>query len=65
MPSYTLLNAALAVARRGWPVFPLRPRGSFPALHGHAECPGTGVCADGHLKPEQRATIDADRIRDC
>ncbi|PKW14160.1 bifunctional DNA primase/polymerase [Saccharopolyspora spinosa] len=65
MPSYTLLNAALAVAQRGWPVFPLKPRGSFPALHGHAECPGTGICANGHLKPEHRATTDPDRIRDC
>ncbi|MGI8309428.1 bifunctional DNA primase/polymerase [Saccharopolyspora hattusasensis] len=63
--STDLLNAALAAARRGWPVFPLKPRGSFPALHGHAECPGTGICANGHRKPEHRATTDPRRIQDC
>ncbi|CAM00455.1 bifunctional DNA primase/polymerase-like protein [Saccharopolyspora erythraea NRRL 2338] len=63
--SQALLDAALAVAARGWPVFPLKPGGSFPALHGVDDCPRTGVCADGHLKWEQRATIYAKRIRAC
>ncbi|MFG2750072.1 bifunctional DNA primase/polymerase [Streptomyces xanthophaeus] len=58
-----LLNAALAAANRGWPVFPLRPGSKIPALHGEAKCPRTGPCADGHAKPEQRATTDPGRIR--
>ncbi|MGM9335609.1 bifunctional DNA primase/polymerase [Streptomyces murinus] len=58
-----LLNAALDVAERGWHVFPLRPGTKRPALHGEASCPGTGPCASGHLKWEQRATTDPDRIR--
>lgn len=65
MSSSSMLDAALAIARRGWPVFPLKPWGSFPALHGETDCPGTGVCANGHRKPEQRATTDPGRIRDC
>lgn len=63
--STTLLDAALAAAQRGWPVFPLHPGGSFPALHGVDDCPRTGVCADGHRKWEQRATLHAERIRRC
>lgn len=59
----TLLNAALDAAERGWHVFPLRPADKRPALHGEAACPGTGVCATGHRKWEQRATTDPDRIR--
>ncbi|MEU8958590.1 bifunctional DNA primase/polymerase [Streptomyces sp. NPDC048518] len=58
-----LLAAALHAAERGWHVFPLRPATKRPALHGEAACPGTGPCADGHRKWEQRATTDADRIR--
>lgn len=58
-----LLAAALAAAERGWPVFPLRPGGKPPALHGDARCPGTGVCAGGHVKWQERATTDPDRIR--
>ncbi|MFD6285223.1 bifunctional DNA primase/polymerase [Streptomyces anthocyanicus] len=58
-----LLNAALSAAERGWHVFPLRPGTKRPALHGQAACPGTGPCAGGHRKWEQRATTDADRIR--
>ncbi|MFF1472532.1 bifunctional DNA primase/polymerase [Streptomyces mirabilis] len=58
-----LLNAALAAAARGWRVFPLRPGTKRPALHGEATCPRTGPCAGGHLKWEQRATTDPDRIR--
>lgn len=65
MTTSRTLHAALAVAARGWPVFPLKPHGSYPALHGQAECPGTGICANGHLKPEQRATTDPARIRAC
>ncbi|MEV0526778.1 bifunctional DNA primase/polymerase [Streptomyces sp. NPDC050439] len=58
-----LLAAALDAAARGWHVFPLRPGTKRPALHGEASCPRTGVCASSHLKWEQRATTDADRIR--
>ncbi|MET9058591.1 bifunctional DNA primase/polymerase [Streptomyces antibioticus] len=59
----SLLHAALDAADRGWHVFPLRPDTKRPALHGEQACPRTGQCADGHVKWEQRATIDPDRIR--
>jgi hypothetical protein len=58
-----LMRAALDAAERGWHVFPLRPGSKVPALHGEKTCTGTGECADGHLKWEQRATTDPDRIR--
>ncbi|MER7965318.1 bifunctional DNA primase/polymerase [Streptomyces ardesiacus] len=58
-----LLRAALDAAGRGWHVFPLRPGTKRPALHGETSCPRTGPCASGHLKWEQRATTDPDRIR--
>ena len=58
-----LLAAALGAAGRGWHVFPLRPGGKVPALHGHDTCPGTGPCATGHVGWEQRATTDPARIR--
>ncbi|QUI32724.1 bifunctional DNA primase/polymerase [Streptomyces alfalfae] len=58
-----LLNAALTAAAHGWHVFPLRPGTKRPALHGEATCTGTGPCAGGHRKWEQRATTDVDRIR--
>ncbi|MFE7036363.1 bifunctional DNA primase/polymerase [Streptomyces sp. NPDC057621] len=58
-----LLNAALAAAERGWHVFPLRPGGKPPALHGERACTRTGECANSHRKWEQRATTDPDRIR--
>ncbi|MBI0299814.1 bifunctional DNA primase/polymerase [Streptomyces sp. PRKS01-29] len=57
------LTAALAAAERAWHVFPLRPGAKPPALHGEASCTGTGECAAGHRKWEQRATTDPDRIR--
>ncbi|MFB6947624.1 bifunctional DNA primase/polymerase [Streptomyces sp. NPDC060286] len=57
-----LLSAALDAAARGWAVFPLRPGGKPPALHGEASCPGTEDCTTGHRKWEQRATTDPDRI---
>ncbi|MGW2349274.1 bifunctional DNA primase/polymerase [Actinacidiphila glaucinigra] len=57
------LNAALDAAERGWAVFPLRPGTKRPALHGETTCPGTGPCATGHRKWEQRATTDPERIR--
>lgn len=58
-----LMRAALDAAGRGWHVFPLRPGSKRPALHGEQACPGTGPCAGGHRKWEQRATADPDRIR--
>ncbi|WP_326619170.1 bifunctional DNA primase/polymerase [Streptomyces anulatus] len=58
-----LLTVALGAAERGWHVFPLRPRDKRPALHGETACTGTGDCAAGHRKWEQRATTDPDRIR--
>lgn len=57
------LSAALAAARRGWPVFPVRAGNKCPALHGYDSCPHTGICAESHQKWEQRATTDPDRIR--
>ncbi|MEV8204332.1 bifunctional DNA primase/polymerase [Streptomyces sp. NPDC079189] len=57
-----LLSAALDAAARGWAVFPLRPGGKPPALHGEASCPRAGDCTTGHRKWEQRATTDPDRI---
>jgi hypothetical protein len=34
----------------------------IPAGHPEHDCPGTGRCAGGHLKPEQRATTDPELI---
>ncbi|MGW8994375.1 bifunctional DNA primase/polymerase [Streptomyces zhihengii] len=62
-PSHPLLAAALDTAARGWPVLPLRPRAKRPALHGETACTRTGPCTAGHVKWEQRATTDPDRIR--
>ncbi|MFF5155385.1 bifunctional DNA primase/polymerase [Streptomyces sp. NPDC000348] len=61
--SEDLTRAALNAAERGWRVFPLRPGSKVPALHGEKTCTGTGPCAAGHRKWEQRATTDPDRIR--
>jgi hypothetical protein len=61
--SEDLTRAALDAAARGWHVFPLRPGTKRPALHGETACPGTGPCAGGHRKWEDRATTDPDRIR--
>ncbi|MGY5131711.1 bifunctional DNA primase/polymerase [Streptomyces nigrescens] len=58
-----LLGAALTAAARGWHVHPLRPGGKGSALHGERACPLIGVCTKGHVKWEQRATTDPDRIR--
>ncbi|MFE5871691.1 bifunctional DNA primase/polymerase [Streptomyces roseifaciens] len=60
-----LLLAALDAAANNWPVFPLRPGGKRPALHGEDHCPRTGCCTDGHTKWEDRATTDPLRIRQC
>lgn len=62
-PRSALLSAVLNAAERGWHVFPLRPGTKRPALHGEKTCSGTGPCAAGHLKWEQRATTDPGRIR--
>lgn len=56
---------ALVLAELGWHVFPVRPGGKVPALHGRRGCPGTGVCADGHQGWEQRSTTDPERIARC
>ncbi|QKW62375.1 bifunctional DNA primase/polymerase [Streptomyces sp. NA03103] len=61
--SEALMRAALDAAERGWHVFPLRPGTKRPALHGERTCTGSGSCAGGHLKWEDRATTDPDRIR--
>ncbi|MFJ2220821.1 bifunctional DNA primase/polymerase [Streptomyces anulatus] len=58
-----MLSAALQAAEYGWHVFPLRPAGKRPALHGETVCPLIGDCAGGHRKWEDRATTDPDRIR--
>ncbi|MER5183574.1 bifunctional DNA primase/polymerase [Streptomyces sp. NPDC002896] len=58
-----LLRAALDAAARGWPVHPLRPGAKGSALHGERSCTHRGVCASGHVKWEQRATCDPERIR--
>lgn len=62
-PRSALLRAALEATERGWHVFPLRPGTKRPALHGKDACPRTGPCTDGHLKWEQRATTDPERIQ--
>lgn len=62
-PRSALFHAALDAAAQGWAVFPLRPDAKRPALHGEASCPGTGECAAGHRKWEQRATTNPERIR--
>jgi hypothetical protein len=49
MDTNPILAAALACARRGWPVFPLLKGGKRPAI----------------TNWEQRATTDPDRIRAC
>lgn len=62
-PRQRLFDAALSAIDRGWRVHPLRPGGKGSALHGEGACPHTGDCANGHMKWEQRATTDPDRIR--
>ncbi|MGI5455887.1 bifunctional DNA primase/polymerase [Streptomyces sp. CA-249302] len=60
-----LLTAALNAAARDWRVHPLVPGGKASALHGERRCLRTDGCADGHVKWEQRATTDPDRIREA
>lgn len=63
MSRSAMLAAALDCAGRGWRVFPLAQGGKRPVLHGHDRCPGTGVCASGHLGWERRSTTDPERVR--
>ncbi|MEV0089120.1 bifunctional DNA primase/polymerase [Saccharopolyspora sp. NPDC050642] len=65
MSADQLLPWALNLAELGWRLFPLRPGTKRPALHGHRQCPRTGICRDGHQGWEQRATADPGRIRAC
>lgn len=61
-----MLAGALAVAARGWHVFPLVPNTKRPARPDHraADCTGTDPrCRDGHTGWDARATTDTDRIR--
>ncbi len=60
-----LLRHALSAAAMGFHVFPLRPGTKIPALHGAKSCPRNGVCANGHVGWEQRATTDTDVIERC
>lgn len=55
-------RAALEAAEAGLSVFPLHPGSKYPALHGQRDCDGKGVCAEGHLGWEQRATRDPRQI---
>ncbi|MFJ3861025.1 bifunctional DNA primase/polymerase [Streptomyces sp. NPDC090085] len=59
------LADALALAARGWPVFPLRPGSKAPALHRADRCARVGICADAHVKWEQRATTSPAVIIRC
>ncbi|PPK90845.1 bifunctional DNA primase/polymerase-like protein [Kineococcus xinjiangensis] len=67
-PVSDVLTAALAYAESGWAVFPLRPGDKRPAFPDHAEHACTGrdlrrARAGRHIKWEERATTDPDRIR--
>lgn len=57
-----LRDAALSAVRAGCHVFPVRAQEKVPALHGARTCRGQGVCSDGHLGWEQRATRDEAQI---
>ncbi len=57
-----LRAAALDIAGRGWKVFPCRPGTKAAHWHGLPDCAGAGVCARGHVTPEQLATDDPDRV---
>ena len=68
VPDSDVLTAALSYADAGWAVFPLRPGDKRPAFPDHAadRCPGRDPrCARAgrHVKWEERATTDPDRIR--
>ncbi|GAB7192148.1 bifunctional DNA primase/polymerase [Kineococcus sp. NUM-3379] len=66
--STDIVETALAYAEAGWAVFPLRPGDKRPAFPDHAadRCTGSDPrCARAgkHVKWEERATTDPDRIR--
>ncbi|ONH23837.1 bifunctional DNA primase/polymerase [Pseudofrankia asymbiotica] len=65
-PGVAPLAAAIAAAGRGWHVFPLRPGDKRPAFPDHDadHCTRRDPrCQAGHVGWEDRATVDADRIR--
>ncbi|MGW4520136.1 bifunctional DNA primase/polymerase [Amycolatopsis sp. NPDC004378] len=57
-----LRAAALDIAGRGWKVFPCRPGTKAAHWHSLPDCAGAGVCAHGHVTPEQLAADDPDRV---
>lgn len=58
-----LERVALAMAGRGWAVFPIMPNRKWPpAWHRKDTCPGRGPCAAGHVTPESLATTDPETI---
>ncbi|MDN5917324.1 MAG: bifunctional DNA primase/polymerase, partial [Pseudonocardia sp.] len=58
-----LRQVALDAAAAGLYVFPVREGAKLPIFHGLERCRRRGVCTDGHLGWEQRATRDPDQIR--
>jgi putative DNA primase/helicase len=59
-PPQTPLDAALAYARRGWPVFPCSPRDKTPLLPADRDEHGQAIRGTGGLK---KATINEEQLR--
>lgn len=58
-----LRDVAIENAARGWYVFPISPGGKLPIFHHKDRCRGHGICHDGHLGWQERATRDESAIR--